>query len=98
MLAFLTAATFIRALSTLALTIAPKILTLLAPAAARTVSRRTLGATAATAAHSTRALFACRNDSSELSRAGRAARHDKCVVINILYIKLSISIFLIYSI
>ena len=94
MLAFLTAATFIRALSTLATTIAPKILTLLALAAARTVRGRTLGATAATAAHSTRALFACRNDSSERSRAGKA-RHDKCVVINISYIKLSISIFLI---
>ena len=63
-----------QALSTLAATIAPSILTLLTRAAASTIRGRTLDTTTATAAHSTRALLACRIGSSEESRAGNA-RH-----------------------
>ncbi len=65
----------VQALSTLATTIAPNILTLLTRAAARAISRRTLDTIAATTARSTRALLACRNDSGEGSRAV-SARHD----------------------
>ena len=63
-----------QALSTLAATIAANILTLLTRAAASTIRGRTLDAMAAAAAHSTRALLACRIGSSEESRAGNA-RH-----------------------
>jgi hypothetical protein len=70
----------VQALSTLTATITANILTLLTRAAASAISGRTLDATTATAAQSTKTLFAYRNGSSERSRADRAARHDECIV------------------
>ena len=63
-----------QALSTLAATITANILTLFTRAAASTIRGRTLDAMTEAAAHSTRALLACRIGSSEESRAGNA-RH-----------------------
>jgi hypothetical protein len=64
----------VQALSTLAATIAINILTLFTRAAARAIRGRTFDTMTATAAHSTRALLACRDGSGELSRAV-SARH-----------------------